>query len=91
MTSRDASAHPLYGLLVKPKTGRTHQIRVHMAARGWPIVGDPVYSAPDEAVPRLALHAWRVTMPHPETRELLEIEAPLPDDLKRLIDQNRTL
>jgi 23S rRNA pseudouridine1911/1915/1917 synthase len=72
-------------------TGRTHQIRVHMAARGWPIVGDPVYSAPDEVVPRLALHAWRVTMPHPETRELLEIEAPLPDDLQRLIDQNRTL
>ena len=69
-------------------TGRTHQIRIHMAARGWPILGDPVYGTPDDAIPRLALHAWRVTMPHPETREPLEIEAPLPGDLVPLIERN---
>ena len=72
-------------------TGRTHQIRIHLAARGWPVAGDPVYGAPDEAIPRLALHAWRVTMPHPERREPLEIEAAIPADLQPLIDQNRTL
>jgi 23S rRNA pseudouridine1911/1915/1917 synthase len=72
-------------------TGRTHQIRIHMAARGWPIVGDRVYGAPEDAAPRLALHSWRVTMPHPETREPLDIEAPVPGDLQQLIDQNRTL
>lgn len=72
-------------------TGRTHQIRVHLAARGWPIVGDRVYGLPDEAVPRLALHAWRVTLPHPETREPVAVEASIPADLRQLIDQNRTL
>jgi 23S rRNA pseudouridine1911/1915/1917 synthase len=79
-------------------TGRTHQIRVHLAARGWPIVGDPVYGEPrwsrvaDESLrsvlasfPRQALHAWRVGMMHPVTRARLDITAPIPDDVERLI------
>jgi 23S rRNA pseudouridine1911/1915/1917 synthase len=71
-------------------TGRTHQIRVHLAAKGWPIVGDVVYgnagglkpAAP--SFPRQALHAWKLALRHPRTHLLLSIEAPLPDDLRAL-------
>jgi 23S rRNA pseudouridine1911/1915/1917 synthase len=79
-------------------TGRTHQIRVHLAARGWPIVGDPVYGSPRwsavenealaaslRAFPRQALHAWRLALTHPVTRKALVIEAPVPEDMKTLL------
>ena len=66
-------------------TGRTHQIRVHLAARGWPIAGDPCYGEPHPALTRQALHAWRVSLPHPVTRELLQLEAPVPRDLRALL------
>ena len=79
-------------------TGRTHQIRVHLAARGWPLVGDPMYGEPRwsqiddpllaatlRAFPRQALHAWRVAFTHPITRERLTIEAPLPRDMDELL------
>ena len=65
-------------------TGRTHQIRVHLASSGWPVVGDLSYGSPDVAIARQALHAWRVELPHPVTRERLRIEAPLPADLRAL-------
>ena len=65
-------------------TGRTHQIRVHLAARGWPIAGDVKYGSADPLIDRQALHAWRVTLPHPRTRESLLVEAPLPADMQRL-------
>ena len=80
-------------------TGRTHQIRVHLAARGWPLVGDPVYGEPHwqqitdpllaatlRAFPRQALHAWRVKFRHPVTRVRVSIEAPVPQDIKTLIE-----
>jgi 23S rRNA pseudouridine1911/1915/1917 synthase len=79
-------------------TGRTHQIRVHLSARGWPLVGDPVYGEPRwseitdpllaatlRAFPRQALHAWRVAFTHPVTRTRLTIEAPVPADLEALL------
>ena len=67
-------------------TGRTHQIRVHLAARGWPILGDRVYGAPDENITRQALHAWRVSLLHPITRQPLEFEAPIPADMRHLCE-----
>ena len=61
-------------------TGRTHQIRVHLSARGWPILGDRLYGGRTEQVSRQALHAWRISLPHPVTRERLVLNAPLPAD-----------
>ena len=80
-------------------TGRTHQIRVHLAARGWPIVGDPVYGEPrwgavaDPTVsaalagfPRQALHASRVAFQHPVTGERIDVESPPPDDMRGILE-----
>ena len=66
-------------------TGRTHQIRVHLASRGWPIVGDAVYGVRDERLTRQALHAWRIALPHPVTGEPIAIEAPIPADMAALV------
>lgn len=67
-------------------TGRRHQIRVHLASRGWPIVGDAVYGDAREGFRRIALHAWRVTVAHPLTDVRLDVQAPVPPDLARLIE-----
>ncbi len=85
-------------LELSPQTGRTHQLRVHLASLGHPIVGDPVYGrrrfpttgalAPlAKEVRRLgrqALHAWKVTFFHPETGKRVRLTAPCPEDLKML-------
>ena len=65
-------------------TGRTHQIRVHLAWRGWPIVGDGTYGEPDARIARQALHASRITFLHPRSGKPLSIEAGLPPDMARL-------
>ncbi len=84
---------------VQLETGRTHQIRVHLAHVGYPITGDPVYggrrrlpagctpalAAALGAFPRQALHAARLALAHPITGRQLEWEAPLPDDMARLV------
>lgn len=68
------------------ETGRTHQIRVHMAGAGHPILGDRRYGAPPTpAPPRLALHATTLGFAHPATGEALRFEEPLPDDLSRFV------
>lgn len=66
-------------------TGRTHQIRVHLAARGWPVAGDSSYGEAHPTLTRQALHAWRLTLPHPVTRDPLHLEAPVPRDLNSLM------
>jgi 23S rRNA pseudouridine1911/1915/1917 synthase len=66
-------------------TGRTHQIRVHLASSGWPIVGDATYGHGDSTMTRQALHAWRASLSHPITRAPLSFEAPIPEDISRLI------
>jgi 23S rRNA pseudouridine1911/1915/1917 synthase len=69
-------------------TGRTHQIRVHLAAIGCPVVGDPTYGRASEDIARQALHAWRVSLPHPTGREILRVEAPVAPDIAPLLAEN---
>ena len=82
---RIVSSSGMYSLVhCELVTGRTHQIRVHLAARGWPIVGDVKYGVPDPLIHRQALHARRMTLSHPRTRASLTLEAALPADMQRL-------
>lgn len=80
------------------RTGRTHQIRVHMKHLGHPIIGDPLYSGPQwrgipdkriqkaiASFPRQALHAARLTIPHPRTGEAMTFESPMPEDMRELL------
>src|SRR5207248_126269 len=71
----------------EPVTGRTHQIRVHLASTGWPIVGDDVYGSADESIPRQALHAWKIVLSHPVTHDPLTIEASIPEDMRKLVTE----
>lgn len=64
------------------ETGRTHQVRVHFAAIGHPVVGDAVYGHRSPLIPRQFLHAWRLGFHHPRTGNWMEFEAPLPEDLR---------
>ncbi|HEY7706389.1 MAG TPA: RluA family pseudouridine synthase [Gaiellaceae bacterium] len=68
-------------LRVDLETGRTHQIRVHLAAIGLPVVGDPVYGVPDPGLGRQFLHATRLAFDHPMTGRRIEVESPLPAEL----------
>ena len=79
-----------YALLrVKLETGRTHQIRVHLAAIGLPVVGDAVYGAPDPALGRQFLHATRLVFTHPFSAARIDVESPLPPDLAGYLEQLR--
>jgi len=86
------------------KTGRTHQIRVHLAAIRHPVIGDPVYgkrqgvkkqenekaaSPKIESPLRLMLHAWRIRFAHPVTQQIKSFEAPVPEDMRALADTLR--
>lgn len=66
-------------------TGRKHQIRVHLAGLGCPVVGDGVYGATADPADRLGLHAWKLAFDHPVTGRRLELESPLPAKLKRIV------
>ncbi len=72
-------------LLLRLETGRTHQIRVHLAHLGHPLLGDDLYGGSLELIPRQALHACRLQLVHPRTGENLDITAPLPEDMQALL------
>ena len=74
---------PRHALLsLRLETGRTHQIRVHLAAIDLPVVGDPVYGVPDPELGRQFLHANRLSFPHPFSDERVETESALPAELQ---------
>lgn len=76
-------------LELEPTTGRTHQLRVHLASIGHPILGDKIYGTgiPEVEVPRLALHASRLTFRHPRTGSTISLQAPFPRDLQDVLKQ----
>jgi 23S rRNA pseudouridine1911/1915/1917 synthase len=78
-------------LRVRLETGRMHQIRVHLAAIGLPVAGDPVYGVREPGLERQFLHAGRLAFPHPFTGGRVEAESPLPADLAGLLDGLRAL
>jgi 23S rRNA pseudouridine1911/1915/1917 synthase len=86
-------------LRLKPRSGRTHQLRVHLADEGHPVVGDPVYGpkhgrseAPAlSAFPRQALHAERLEFAHPKSGMLMSFRAPLPPDMDGLLRRLKEL
>ena len=72
-------------LRLRPETGRTHQLRVHMASIGCPLAGDWLYGEEDpDLIPRPALHAYALDLDHPVTGEHLSLTAPIPADMARL-------
>jgi 23S rRNA pseudouridine1911/1915/1917 synthase len=87
--ARDASTHfqvlekiSGYTLVrAKPLTGRTHQIRVHLAYLGSRVMGDEVYGKASKAISRQALHAFKLTLPHPKSKQLMTFTAPVPLDM----------
>jgi 23S rRNA pseudouridine1911/1915/1917 synthase len=70
---------------VELETGRKHQIRVHLAGLGCPVIGDAGYGAKTDPAGRLGLHAWRLAFDHPVTGERVVAESPLPGALASLI------
>jgi len=77
-----------YTLLeVKPETGRTHQIRVHLTAIGYPIFGDATYGKKSRILARQFLHAHRLGFNLPSTGKWVEFESPLPDDLEKALKE----
>lgn len=87
----------LFALIIE--TGRTHQIRVHLKSIHHPIVGDPLYGEARwkelartfqpvlKNFPRTALHAWRLTLPHPTSNHPIQCEAPIPEDMNELAER----
>jgi 23S rRNA pseudouridine1911/1915/1917 synthase len=79
------------------ETGRTHQIRIHLAEMGHPVCGEKIYHQPRfgppkpdrSGAPRLALHAAELGFTHPESGEFLKFQMPLPRDLEELLERLR--
>jgi 23S rRNA pseudouridine1911/1915/1917 synthase len=95
---RKNPAPPARFSLIKltPKTGRTHQLRVHMSHKGYPMVGDTMYhgrvvNAGDFRFDRQALHAYEITFTHPVTLQQMTLQAPLPPDFEKLMNVLRKM
>lgn len=78
-------------LTFRLETGRTHQIRVHLAALGHPIVNDPLYGRPDSRLPLAgqALHAWRLRFKHPRTKQMIALESEPPPEYLATLEMFR--
>ena len=76
--------HTLVAL--KLETGRTHQIRVHMQYLGYPLIGDYLYNPDMKYISRQALHSYRLSFSHPITGRFMEFTAPLPNDMKEVLN-----
>ena len=74
---------------VRLETGRTHQIRVHLAAVDLPVIGDRVYGVPDQTLGRQFLHAGRLAFEHPFTNARIDVESPLPPELDAYLGRLR--
>lgn len=70
------------------ETGRTHQIRVHLASQGHPILGDTLYGDKNTIVPRQLLHAYKLSFMHPITNKMVEYTAPIPRRYKKILSVN---
>jgi 23S rRNA pseudouridine955/2504/2580 synthase len=94
LPAQEAAGLPAFTLLeVTIKTGRTHQIRVHLASQGHPIAGDEKYGdfelnrrLQKQGLKRMFLHAWRLQFDHPATGERVELLAPVPPELNRFCE-----
>lgn len=73
-------------LRITLETGRTHQIRVHFASLGAPLIGDTMYGKPDERICHQALHCCELTLTHPVTGEEIHCTAPMPEDMQKIAD-----
>ncbi|PKM39951.1 MAG: RluA family pseudouridine synthase [Firmicutes bacterium HGW-Firmicutes-9] len=87
------TANEQYTLLrLVPRTGRTHQLRLHMSAVGYPLAGDWLYGVEDRAlIARPALHSYELSLTHPIAGKHIHLTAELPEDMRRLIDLPKTL
>lgn len=86
-TLEELEGHTLLNLVLE--TGRTHQIRVHLAYQGYPLLGDSVYGKPSASVNRQFLHAARLGFHHPVTGEWMQHNSVLPDDLSAVLETLR--
>ena len=81
-----SNSPPLAWLALEPVTGRTHQLRVHCAAMGWPIIGDSIYgAAPRTQTPDLHLHAREIVVPLYNNRAPIRVTAPVPPRMQQLL------
>jgi tRNA pseudouridine32 synthase/23S rRNA pseudouridine746 synthase len=92
LSPNEVEAKPLTWLALEPLTGRTHQLRVHCAAMGWPILGDAIYgSAPRSGGPGLHLHSREIVVPIAKNREPVRVTAPVPAHMReRLVACGRS-
>jgi tRNA pseudouridine32 synthase/23S rRNA pseudouridine746 synthase len=80
-----AQTESLSFVALEPLTGRTHQLRVHCAAQGWPILGDPIYGNGARLDAQLHLHARSITIPLYKNKPPIEVSAPAPEHMEKLI------